>query len=685
MLMQRAVPPAEGLFRPKGFETYVAFLGVLLIGLLYAIYTGAIAVWPDTLYFAGHFLEQGSFVQSHVYPSTLPLYAKFLMVPFLFPDLGQGHVFLVVLQTFWLSLGFFPLRLLLLRNTGLQNGTACILAAGGILLPCFFTYAPFFTPEVLYIPLLLCAVYFIDQLLDDPEALGKGVGAGFFLGLALLTHPSAWVLWVSAFIALIPLLFSRWKTVLAALGLPILFILSWALYTFLAEGRNYFEIELFFNNALARFNFTKNALLYFAYAGAPVAGLALMLAGLLKGRSFWSDAFFRFCFVTMVLLALYVSFTNGVVVERKLDYITNRALDPFLFLPMIALFRMSDAAQKELLGNSLMLLLIMAVFGMPYGLQTDFRTGLTFWTGPIPGAAAPLIYDGLYLIVAALPVLLLFLRPRFFVPVYAFALFFLVAVGLEASGSFWKRDPSSHLATMNARPVYESEHFRDAPAIYAEYGCHGPDNVDVAYLFNCFDLGKALYFLPKLPQHVTADELLALPADKTKNALFASSETDNAFGKIAAQSELARFMELTPASLRAVKNTPLVQITKISGMRQYVSAPINDKPRRLTMLDPKSSFTLNSSRAGCVVLEAGFYMEQPKSVNLRLDEGGNRKITPRNIQGTAGPVTAQFNLPEGLSTLHIEYGTKGEDPLETPTLILLDRPMIKNCGAGEEE
>jgi hypothetical protein len=692
MLMNRGTSPSEGLFRPIGFETAFAFLGVLLIGLLYALTTGAIAVWPDTLYFADrarHLLEQGSFIQSDVYPGTLPLYSLLLQIPFLFPEIETGHRILVIVQTVWLSLGFFPLRLLLLRNTSLNDRAASIMAAGGILLPCFFSYAPFFTAEALYIPLLLGAVYYIDLLLDAPTTPGKGVGAGVFLGLALLTHSTAWVLWISAFLALIMALLGRstpsrhTRATLAALGLPLLMVLLWALYVFLAEGRNYFTFEFSFNNALARFNFTKNAILYFFYAGAPLAGITLILAGLLKGKSFWNDGFFRFCFITLVLLALYVAFTNGVIVERRLDYITNRALEPFLFLPFIALFRINDAAQKELMGNGLLLLFVLAIFGLPYGLSTDFRTGMGFWIGPFPGAAAPLIRDGLYLLVMSFPVLLLFVRPRWFIPAYGFSLFFLVAVGLESSHAFWKRDDSSHLASIDARSLYDNKQFQEAPAIYAEYRCHGKENTDVAYLFGCFDIGKALYFLPKLPEYVTSEELLELPPDKTKNALFASSEKDNTFGKTVAHSELARFMELTPASLRTVKNMPLVQITKISGMRQYISIPMMNRPRRITLLDPKSSFTFSSSRAGCVVIEAGFYMEEPKPVTLRLDEGGSRKITPRKPQNTAGPFSLQFNLPEGVSTLNIEYGEKGTNLLEEPTLILVDRPQIRNCGGGE--
>jgi hypothetical protein len=692
MLMNRGTSHRESLFHPLGFESAVAFVGVLLIGLLYALYTGAIAVWPDTLYYADrarHLLEQGSFIQSHAYPGSLPLYALLLQIPFLFPDIDTGHKILVVMQTVWMALGLFPLRLLLLRNTSLDDRAASILAAGTILLPCFFSYAPFLTAEVLYIPLLLCAVYYIDLLLDTPPTLGKGVGAGVFLGLALLTHSTAWVLWASAFLALTPALLSRSspsrniRSTLAALGIPLLMVMLWALYVFLAEGRNYFAFEFSFNNALARFNFTKNALLYFLYAGAPLAGIVLILAGLLKGKSFWSDGFFRFCFLTLGLLAFYVTFTNDVMVDSRLDYITNRALEPFLFLPLIALLRMNDAVQKELMGNGMLLLFVLAIFGLPYGLHTDFRTGMGFWTGPLPGAAAPLIHNGLYLLIMGLPAFLLFWRPRWFIPVYAFSIFFLVAVGLEASSSFWKKDDSSHLSSIDARGLYQSKLFQEAPVVYAEYNCHGKKNADVAYLFGCFDLGKALYFLPKLPEYITSEEVLELPPEKTKNALFASSEKDNIFGKTMAQSELARFMELTPVSLRAVKNMPLVHITKISGMRQYISIPMMNRPRRITLLNPKSSFTLNSSRAGCVIIETGFYMEAPKPVTLQLNEGSPRKITPRKAEGASSALSLQFNLPEGASTLNIEYGAKGENPLEEPTLILVDRPLIKNCGAGE--
>src|SRR5262249_4764437 len=149
---------------------------------------------------------------------------------------------LLILQTLWLALGYFPLRLLLIRNTTLDSRSASMLAAGGILLPCFFSYASFLTAEAVYIPLLIYAVYFLSHLFDEPDDLPRGVGAGIFIGLALLTNSSAWVLWLSAFITLIPGLLGRsgslkqLQSTLAALGLPILFVLIWALYVFLTQG-----------------------------------------------------------------------------------------------------------------------------------------------------------------------------------------------------------------------------------------------------------------------------------------------------------------------------------------------------------------------------------------------------------------------------------------------------------------
>jgi hypothetical protein len=681
-------------FLPETPETYLAFVGVLLAGIFYATQTGVLAVWPDSLYFADrarHLLEQGQFLQSANYPATTqPLYSLLMVLAFGFPDIAAGHQLLLFVQSILLASGFFPLRMLLLRHTGLKEGETSLLAAAGILLPSLFSYAPFLTQEALLIMLLIYAAYFIDRLLDAPLKLKNGVGAGVFLSLAVLTHPSAVCMWLAALAMLFPLMRKATKgqkrIFTAAFLLPVLAVLLWAFYVSATTGTNPLAINLEINNGLARFNFVKNAALYYIYAGAPLAGLTLILAGFMKGKSVWQQKFVAFSLITLVLLAFYTAFTNGVIVEKKLDYITNRTLDPWLFLPLVALFRLDDATRKDLLTNGLLLFFVFMIFGLPYGLNIDFRTGMAFWTGPLPGNATPMVRDVLYMIVIALPVALLYMWPRWFVAGYTFMLFFMVSVGLPATHSFWSLGEDARLTQIGALALHDNPALKQADTIYVDYHCRGAENNDIAYLFGCFDLGKALYFLPKLPQKLTAEELINLPPAKLKNAVFATTEKDNRFGPVVAQSELAHFMAVTPESVKEAARAPLVQISRIEGLRPYASLALQSGRERFTMLERETTLTLQSERAGCIVLEAKLYAdEELPNLTTQLNEAAPRKLkVPLIRKGVqSSPVEIKLNIPEGKSQLVIRYKDGKPAIMEGPNLILFGRPVVRSCGRGE--
>ncbi|MBI3419389.1 MAG: hypothetical protein HY053_04565 [Proteobacteria bacterium] len=676
---------------PRTFEPYVFFAGVLAVGIFYTLKTGIAAVWPDTLYYADrarHVLEQGNFLQSHNYPAvTPPLYSLPMILAFLFPALQTGHTILVLLQTLLLGSGFFPLRALLSRHTRLKGMEASLLAGLGMLLPAFFAYAALLTSEALLIPLLIYAVYALDRLFDEPESMKYGTATGLFLGLAILTQDSAWVLWLATLATLAPELvkktsLNRKHALAHALGFPLLMALAWAVYAQLAGGEAPFAFDLAVNNALARFNFAKNAALYFFYGGAPLAGMALILTGLLK-REFWNSRFSRFAFVVLALAALYVGFTNAVIVDKKLDYLTNRLVEPYLFLPLIALFRMNEAARKELLSNGLMVFFVLMIFGFPHELRLDFRTGLSFWAGPFPLPVTGMIRNVLYLALNALPVLLLYTRPAWFVPGYALLLFFMMSIGLTSSSAFWRSNDDVQLASLEARKFYSNDEMRKASALYVDYRCRADENNDIAYLFNCYDLAKAVYFLPHLPEAIETEELLSLPKEELQGALFASSESDNNFGPVAAETGLARFVRLTPQSVKEASRAPLVQITKITGLRQYVNLIMQGRVRRVTMLDAQSEMEIHSRRAGCAVMQTHFFMDdQTRNASFQLNKGAKmEKPIPVAGKDPESLVSLQLNLPEGDSTLHIGYINRKPDESPVPALIMFGRPVFKPCGS----
>jgi hypothetical protein len=680
--MKQLAPAARALF-PQNADVYVAFCSALIIAILYTLYVGPTAVWLDSLHYATrarHLLELGDFAQSAAYPSTPPLYSLLMSVGFVFPDIESGHRVLIILQALLMSSALFPLRALLLRATELQPAQGTVIALGTLLLPCFISYAPLLTPETMALPLLVYGVFFLDRILGGSREKADGIGAGLCLGAAWLTLYSAGILWLAALTALVPLLQTKQKKVaLLAMLLPLAFFVPWLALNF---GKDGFDLQLSMNNALARFNFGKNALLYIMYGGAPLAGIALILSGLLKGKSFWNNGFFRFAFVAVIGISVIAALTNNVIVDKKLDYFTNRVIEPYLFLPLIALFRLDPQWRKDLLANSLLVFFVFLIFGMPMGLHLDFQSGLAFWNGAgNASSAAGIIRNVLYMVMVAIPVGMLFWRARWFVTTYTFMLFIMAAIGMSSTAYIGTHNDEAKITNAEVGRLYNNEVFPKLDNVYVEYRCKGQENNDVAYLFGCFDLGRTLYFLPKLPVNISADELLKLPREKVSNAVFASTETDNSFGPVIAQKGIARFQELKPQSLSNAARAPLVQVEKIKGMKFYIGQPLVDRIRRITLLEPETEITFKAAEAGCVRVEADWYMEvRARTLSVQLNDGAVNKLTvPLIDKGQKPPLGFKLNLPKGESVLHVRYEPLDKDYPEA-SLVMFERPVIKPCG-----
>ncbi len=672
---------------PKSPLAWAVFGATLAMILFYAWSAGTVLVLPDVLYFADrarHLLEEGTFAQSAFYPSVPPLYGLLLLPVYIFENLKTGHALLVVVQSLLLASAWFPLRGLILNNGAEDKAAASFLAGLVLLLPAFASYAPLTTPEALLIPLLIYAVYFLDRIFSQKADAAAGWGAGLFLGLAALTQQSASVIWLAAVISLA--LTRPFKSgarerraVLTVALLPPLLWLAWRGMSFLMGEA--VDQPFAFNNALARFNFVKNALLYICYGGAPLAGLALVLAGLMKGKSFWREPFFRFSFLALAGVALYAAFTNDVIVAKKLDYITNRVIEPYLFLPLIVFLRLDGGTRREILTNGLMILFVLMVLGLPGALNLDFISGFAFFTGTALTPAGVLTRNVLYLALAALLVLALYLRPKSFLPVYALVLLFVTGAGLTAASGWWRGQDDAQFAAMPAQAFARNPEFRAAGKIYLDTRCKEGRSSDVAYLYGCFDMSKSAYFLPKPPKPLRAAQIAERPFEEIDGALFASTENDNRLGPTVAQAGMTRFVRLSKDSLHELKTTPLVQITGIKGLRQYINIPVRGRLRRMTMLDQESSFTLRASRTGCSRFSALLFADDhPRKLAFRLNDGRTRTIrVPVLGHGPQRPASITLRLPEGESVLHLSYGGKDDLP-QIRNLILFEKPVFESCG-----
>lgn len=688
--MNTSKPVADSLLREKAI-TCVAFLIALGLAALYVHNVGIAAVWPDTLFLADrtrHLLEEGRMATTAYYAASFPPLYSLLMIPaFAGPDILTGHWVLIALQTLLLASVFFPIRAMLLRGTELSRISANLLAILFSLLSTALPYASLLVPESLLIAIVTWFAYFYDGWLAE-KCAGRAFASGILLGLAVLVSNIGWAVFIAAtineFVGLLDKKSARKEAGLIIL-LPLMLAGAWHGYAAIVLGQGATFPEWDMNNPLARFNFIKNALLYVCYAGMPVAGIVFLIAGVTKRGDAWGNPFFRFSLLCILLVTIYMALSTPVIVEKKLDYITNRLLEPFLLLPFIAFMRLAPDTRKECAANSLLIFFCFMIFGLPYGLKTDFGTGISYWSQSLGNANLGIIRNAIYLVLISLPIALLWWKPRFFIWCYLVVAALINLGNIAQDQRDWSLNEDANFNFVTIKAFENNDVMKQADAIYANYHCNTKENNDIAYLFRCFDLGRVLYFFPKQPKPISVQELRALKLEGEHYVLYASSEDDSLFGPTVGRMGLARIMKLNKETLQLVQDAPIVAVRKIEGLKRYVNLPVQSGLERVTLLDEKTTMHTFSDKAGCAELHltlAGD--EEEKVLELSLNGAVLKKTPVKRI--LAGSVPDDLQLPlqlkEGENTLSLKYGNTVQEPYTTPpnpSLFMFGRPMFKPC------
>jgi hypothetical protein len=668
---------------PNDGMAYVIFFISCFVAALYVVDVGTIGIWPDTLYYADrgrHFWEEGRLAVTANYPDYLPLYSLFLSTAFLFPDVVIGHKILRAIQTLLLLSAFFPLRGLLRNRTSLKSWQVDAMAALALLMPYTLPYATMMTHEAVFTSLIVWFVFFFDRSLEEGKKNDVWL-AGIFLALGLLTHYLGWMIWAGACLSLIGTKRLNIR-LLPLLLLPLGAWVIWALYSWFFLNVFPIPLPLHFNNALARFNLIKNGILYVLYASVPLAGLGFLMSLFFKFKNWRQEPFFLFGILAIAGAILYAGFSTSIIVDKKLDFISNRALEPFLFLPLIIFFRLEEGARKELLSNGLLVLFVLLIFGMPYDLKADFSSGLSFWAQSLPQPGFGFVRNIIYLALLTLPVSLLYMRPHWFVPAMLIVTFLFVIQGLGQNRNNWKANEDSNFSFLNIQNIHRNPLLQKADGLYADYRCREGHN-DMGGIFRCYDMAKILYFLPHLPKSVAVEDIQsALPDKEDAYIIYGTSENDNLLGPIVSQLGLAKLMKVTKKSLEAVEKTPLVEIKNIDGMDRYIFMPVQGRLQRMTVLDMDSVMHVESASTGCAEFAMQLLMDgSPETLQIKMGE----KKTFRLIHATRGakviePTTFMMDLPQGKSEIKLNYGDLKEGvPKGTLGMIMFDRPLIRPC------
>ncbi len=637
----------------------LSFCGVLTAAIIFAFAIGPAFVWPDALGYAdearGLMGQGGLGLAGH----TLPLYAMLLMPLMKAGNIAGSYQALVVVQTAFIASAFFPMRAILVHG-GMGPRPAAALAAAGVLAPVYLTYAPLVTPESLFIVALLYFVYFYERLLaGEPRFIGTGIS----LALLMLTLPAGWVVFLASLV--IYFAYSRHNRNRSA-------YLIWLIAFFIYCGwqvstQHGFGLHLFANEPLARFNFIKNGLLYIVYAGAPLTGLTLLLAAILKRDEFWRKPFAAFCLVSVLGVLLLDAFSVSVYVDKKLDYVSNRMLDPFMLLPMLAFFRLSPETQREFLINGLLIFLVFAFFELPHGLKLDFHGGLGFWAQSLSNAQYAVVHNVIYLVLICVPAAFVAFRASWLAYGYAVATAVIFCFGLAYNLGWWKNQTDANLAYIEAASLPQQTALQNIK-LYTDYQCAPETNRDPAYLYRCIDAAKLLYFMPA--------ELSPVHNVPT-GAGFVATESDSRSGSVLGEAGLAKIVETTPAKL------PYVEIRRIEGLTSYIKMGVAGKIERFTMLPSGSVMRLISSSKGCVNMKLRAGMDRPETqITLQLDSDAKKFVQlPRLKDGMPKEQTIRLNVPAGASALTIEYdpSPKEKGGPSVSHLVMFDRPWFGPC------
>lgn len=655
---------------------WLAFLLICAGAILFANAVGAVGLWPDTLhtaFLARHMLETGQVgagagLETH----TSPFYGIMMLAAFAPHDLMLGHSILLFAQCAIYATGLFPLVTLLLKNTQLQRYQALLLAVVLMMGPWAIAYAPMLTADMLVASFTLWLTLFLQKWIDN-SGIKNAASIAFILSLLLLAHTLAPALWAAVALCVI-LSKPKAQEATIILGMPILIYGLWSLSISA-------PLELAFNNPLARFNLVKNGLLYLCYAGAPLAGLTLLICVLTQFKKTATDRFLLFCACATLFTLVLSAFTASVIVEKKLDYFMGRSLDPFLFFPCLFLFRMDDKNRRDILSNGLLVLTALFFFGYPHNLNLDFASALSYWAQGAPNAGMGMVRNIIFILFLSLPVSLLFWKPKAFIAVYVFVAFVLGGGSLFQNHAVWSKNEDGNMRFINVNGLLQHPDFKDK-TVYTDFNCTPSSNNDVARLYRCFDTTKALYFLPNNPVFVKAEDVLTLKPEEQKEAIFISRKNDNLWGTTVAQIGLARFMRIEPDN--KMEATPLINIEKIHGLKRYYNIPVAGKFERMAFLDDQTKLELYSSRDGCAVLEAPIRSAAKKAViRFTYDEKPLKTIDLPASKPSVPVTLLQLEIPikKGLSVLTWNIETQKEEgvPEGTPSLILFSRPIFRPC------
>ncbi len=669
----------------------VAFLTTLALAALYYVCVGIVAIWPDSLLYADrarHLLGEGNLTLSAATSSSYPpLYSLLLAVAFLVPNFLLSHQILVGLQIILLASVFFPIRDLLIRSNGVGKIGATALAVIAALSSAALPYATMLGAEALFIPLFIWFTCFYDKFLSDANKRNAWWSAAL-LALLLLTKEIAWVVFAGAALTELTRVIQKKTSVYAwkLIALPLVVFAIWQAYSVFVLHQPFALLELNFNNGLGRFNFVKNGIVYLCYVGMPLAGLAFMIACFSK--SIWDAPLFRFTAFTLLAALLYSAFGNVIIVEHKLDYITNRLIEPFVILPFIVFLRLPEQTRKEITANSLLILFCMMIFGLPYALKTDFLTGMSYWAQSLNNPNLGIIRNVIYILLVSLPVIVIWWKPKWFLTAYTCVAALLTFSNVMQDQTVWSINQDGNFKYVNIDAFAGSTDVKDAKAIYAENNCNTQQSSDIGYVFRCNDLNKILYFVPRALTRQTAQDLKSLKLNENEFVLFASSDNDNAFGKSVAEIGLGQLMRVEQGDLAAMQQTPLVFIKEFKSLGRYINVMIAGKMERVTLLGPDAEMRINADKAGCIQIQASFAADDNeadangKAVDFILNDKQVKKTNFKPVLSNRipEPFVLPLQLREGENILKLHYGMPKDDYKAVPaSLFMFARPVFKPC------
>jgi hypothetical protein len=668
---------------PSDAWAYISFFIVAVLSLVYSFTTGVNLVLPDSLFYSPY----GTDLAGSSEP-IYPVYAAILGLVFSGENMESAHVLLVLCQTAFLATGFFPLRALLDGKAGLKSWEANALAVAIVLSPVFLTHTALVTPNAVFTGLLFWFAWLLETSFTASEDRPVAIMAGILGGIILLTNPSGWIVWTACFLTLLISYAGKKSSIKAHSAallitlIPLLMFLAWLLA---GQVSGPLWPEVHGNNPLARFNFLKNGFVFLIYAALPFAGVALLLAALFKRNFFWADPLARFAFFLLAGGLFFGAFTIDVVVDRKLDYFSNRLLEPFLFLPAIIFFRLPEAERKEIVLNSLLIFFVLAIFGLPFVLKLDFRTGLSFWAQSLSNANLGIIKNLIFFLFLCIPAAFAVFKPQRFVAAYAVVALLLAGVGAFATHVWWKMNEDSQMALMDARHFATDPELASATYMATDFSCRMEDNTDVAYLYRCLDVMKGLYFVPRNIERTSREKLLRTDIGKDATIAILDSESDMQIGKTVAAAGLAKITLASAADLGRAVKAPDISITKIAGMRRYIYLRYDGKMRRVTALEPKNAVEIESSKKGCAIMEIRLAMDDKKLPPLSFLLNGKPvksvKLLPMSYEKLPEVTRLQIALPAGKSYMQLGYDTASDlpDHLQAPNLIMFGRPSFTTC------